>query len=39
VLATWERLSRSVHLPASAFATILPAHGPDIDYWLDALKQ
>jgi soluble lytic murein transglycosylase-like protein len=36
VLDTWERLAKSVHLPASAFAVVLPAHGLDIDYWLDA---
>jgi|SRR5580700_878969 soluble lytic murein transglycosylase-like protein len=36
VLSTWERLTRSVHLPASAFAVVLPAHGLDVDYWLDA---
>jgi len=36
VLATWEYLARSVHLPASAFAAVLPAHGIDVDYWLDA---
>jgi soluble lytic murein transglycosylase-like protein len=35
VLDTWEHLSKSVHLPASAYA-VLPAHGLDIDYWLDA---
>ncbi len=36
VLSTWERLARSVHLPAAAFAVTLPAHGLDVDYWLDA---
>lgn len=38
VLATWEALSRMVHLPAAAYAA-LPAHGLDIDYWLDAATQ
>jgi soluble lytic murein transglycosylase-like protein len=38
VLATWETLARTVHLPADA-AVILPAHGLDIDYWLDASAQ
>ncbi|HEY2473326.1 MAG TPA: lytic transglycosylase domain-containing protein [Candidatus Cybelea sp.] len=33
VLATWERLSRTVHLSA-AYAS-LPAHGFDVDYWTD----
>jgi soluble lytic murein transglycosylase-like protein len=35
VLQTWERLSRTVRLPADAYA-VLPAHGLEIDYWLDA---
>jgi soluble lytic murein transglycosylase-like protein len=39
VLETWERLAKNVHLPASAFAVALPAHGLDIDYWLDANPQ
>lgn len=38
VLDTWARLSKIVHLPQSAFAAVLPAHGLDIDYWLDAEK-
>ncbi|MFZ0366024.1 MAG: lytic transglycosylase domain-containing protein [Candidatus Cybelea sp.] len=36
VLDTWQALSKRVHLPESAFAVELPAHGADIDYWLDA---
>jgi Transglycosylase SLT domain len=36
VLDTWAYLSNHVRLPASAFAAVLPAHGLDIDYWLDA---
>jgi soluble lytic murein transglycosylase-like protein len=36
VLDTWAYLAKSVHLPASAFAAVLPAHGLDVDYWLDA---
>jgi soluble lytic murein transglycosylase-like protein len=39
VLDAWQHLARSVHLPASAYAEALPAHGLDIDYWLDALDQ
>jgi soluble lytic murein transglycosylase-like protein len=35
VLSTWERLSRTVHLPANAYASE-PARGLDVDYWLDA---
>ena len=35
VLATWEFLARSIHLPADAY-TVARAHGPDVDYWLDA---
>jgi len=35
VLDTWEQLSKSVHVPASVYAA-LPAHGADVDYWLDA---
>ncbi len=38
VLATWETLARTVHLPGDAYAA-LPAHGLDIDYWLDASTQ
>jgi hypothetical protein len=37
VLSTWATLSRTVRLPASAYATI-PVHGRDIDYWLDATQ-
>jgi soluble lytic murein transglycosylase-like protein len=36
VLDTWEHLTKTVHLPATAFAVALPARGLDIDYWLDA---
>ena len=39
VLDTWEHLARTIHLPANAFAIALPAHGLDIDYWLDATAQ
>jgi soluble lytic murein transglycosylase-like protein len=39
VLDTWQALERAVHLPAEAYAVILPAHGLDIDYWLDATPQ
>lgn len=38
VVNEWARLARSVHLPASALA-VLPAHGLDIDYWLNGLEQ
>ncbi|MBV9262884.1 MAG: lytic transglycosylase domain-containing protein [Candidatus Eremiobacteraeota bacterium] len=34
VTATWERLAKTVHIPASAYAG-LRAHGLDIDYWLE----
>ena len=37
VVDEWERLARSVHVPASAFAA-LPAHGLDIDYWLNGME-
>ncbi|MBV8531376.1 MAG: lytic transglycosylase domain-containing protein [Candidatus Eremiobacteraeota bacterium] len=36
VLDTWQHLARTIRLPAAAFAVALPAHGLDIDYWLDA---
>jgi soluble lytic murein transglycosylase-like protein len=36
VLDTWAHLAKNIHLPASAFAVALPAHGLDVDYWLDA---
>jgi soluble lytic murein transglycosylase-like protein len=39
VLETWARIAKNVHLPESAFAAALPAHGLDIDYWLDANPQ
>jgi soluble lytic murein transglycosylase-like protein len=35
VLDEWAHLSRTVHLPRS-YGAELPAHGLDIDYWLDA---
>ena len=35
VLDTWQRLTKTVRLPASAYA-VAPAGGPDIAYWLDA---
>lgn len=35
VLDEWQHLSRTVHLPRT-YAAELPAHGLDIDYWLDA---
>jgi Transglycosylase SLT domain len=38
VLDTWQHLSKSIHLPANAFAVALPAHGLDVDYWLDAVS-
>ena len=34
VVATWQEISKTVHLPASAYAAA-PAHSFDIDYWLD----
>ncbi len=37
VLDTWARLAKSVHVPRNAFAAALPAHGLDVDYWLDAM--
>ena len=36
VLDTWQHLTKTIHLPAAAFAVALPAHSLDIDYWLDA---
>ncbi len=36
VLDTWEHLTKTVHLPATAFAVALPTRGVDTDYWLDA---
>jgi soluble lytic murein transglycosylase-like protein len=36
VLDAWNQLRKTVHLPANAYADdVLPAHGVDIDYWLD----
>jgi len=35
VIEEWARLAKSVHIPASAF---LPAHGLDIDYWLNGTE-
>jgi soluble lytic murein transglycosylase-like protein len=34
VAEEWQRLTKSVRLPADAYA-VLPAHGIDIDYWLN----
>jgi soluble lytic murein transglycosylase-like protein len=36
VLGMWQHLTKTIHLPATAFAAALPAHSLDIDYWLDA---
>lgn len=38
VVGEWQRLTKSVHLPASAFA-VWPAHGIDIDYWLNGSES
>ncbi|MGC1381523.1 MAG: lytic transglycosylase domain-containing protein [Candidatus Baltobacteraceae bacterium] len=38
VLDAWQHLARVVHLPENAYA-VIPAHGADIDYWLDATPQ
>jgi len=38
VVDTWARLSRNVRLPASAYNQ-WPAHGLDIDYWLNATEN
>ena len=37
VVDEWARLAKSIHIPASAYA-ILPAHGLDIDYWLNGIE-
>ncbi|HTU83515.1 MAG TPA: lytic transglycosylase domain-containing protein [Candidatus Acidoferrales bacterium] len=36
VMSAWESLSRMIRLPADAYLAAIPAHGPDVDYWLDA---
>ena len=36
VLDTWAHLTRTVRLPANAFATA--PHGLELDYWLDAVQ-
>jgi len=38
VVDAWERLGRNVHLPASAYNQ-WPAHGLDIDYWLNGTEN
>lgn len=35
VMTAWQHLARTVHLPEDAFE-VAAAHGPDVDYWLDA---
>ena len=35
VLDTWQYLAKMIHLPPGALAA-LPAHGRDIDYWLES---
>jgi len=35
VLDTWQYLAKMIHLPPQALAA-LPAHGRDIDYWLES---
>ena len=35
VIETWQTLAKSIHLPPQAFAA-LPAHGRDVDYWLES---
>ncbi len=36
VLDTWQHLTRTVRVPANAFATA--PHGLELDYWLDAVQ-
>jgi soluble lytic murein transglycosylase-like protein len=38
VVDTWAKLAKTVHVPASAYA-IWPAHGLDIDYWLNGTES
>ncbi|HVN68675.1 MAG TPA: lytic transglycosylase domain-containing protein [Candidatus Binatia bacterium] len=38
VFDTWQQLAKSVHLPAAAYA-VAPAHGLDVDYWLEQTPQ
>jgi soluble lytic murein transglycosylase-like protein len=38
VVGEWSRLARSIHLPANAYS-VWPAHGLDIDYWLNATEN
>jgi hypothetical protein len=38
VVDTWARLARTVHVPANAYA-VWPAHGLDIDYWLNGTES
>jgi soluble lytic murein transglycosylase-like protein len=35
VLAAWEQLSKTVRLPANAYAVVPPGGGADLDYWLE----
>jgi soluble lytic murein transglycosylase-like protein len=35
VIETWQYLAKAIHLPPQAFA-VLPAHGRDVDYWLES---
>ena len=38
VAGEWARLAKSVHLPSSAYS-VWPAHGLDIDYWLNGQEH
>ena len=35
VLETWQRLSKTVRLPANAYAVASPVRGADLAYWLE----
>jgi len=39
VMSAWHSLREMVHLPADLYADVIPAHGPDVDYWLDGIAR
>ena len=39
VMSAWHSLAQMIHLPADAYVADVPAHGPDVDYWLDGVER
>jgi len=39
VMSAWQALNEMVRVPADAYVAEIPAHGPDVDYWLDGVQR